>query len=261
MIFARGVRYRAVGRVQWHSNSPASVVRTLLTPLLQPGLVDITGDEAHHALHVLRLRPGDTVRLADGAGHDAYSQVVKTGRHHLSVQVDSVNAVPPCSMALVTVALAPVKGDRWGSAVRGLTELGVGTIRQLTCERNSVCSEMDYRTWRIAAEALKQCRRGWMPQLLPPISIEELASLAANRDDGGIRVVFGDLSGGQAHPSSSGRRTVLAVGPEGGLCDRERAALIAAGAEPVRIASPVLRVETAAVALASLWAASWVHST
>lgn len=45
----------------------------------------------------------------------------------------------------------------------------------------------------------------------------------------------------------------VVVGPEGGLSPAELESLSRAGGEPVRLGAHVLRVETAAVAVAAAW--------
>jgi RsmE family RNA methyltransferase len=53
-----------------------------------------------------------------------------------------------------------------------------------------------------------------------------------------------------------GEDILIVVGPEGGLADAELAMLRAAGAIPVRLGRSVLRIETAAIALAAAAIAS-----
>lgn len=232
----------------------AAAVRTLLVPSLRVGPVAVSGEEAHHALHVLRLRTGEAVRLADGAGLEATARVTLAGRHHIAFEVAEVRQLSPAQLSMVTVVLAPPKGDRWGAVVRSLTELGVGALQPLNTERGGSATVDTDRTLRIMAEALKQSRRGWLPALLAPTEISAVAELATR---GATRIVFGDLEGGRACPAQTPQPTILLVGPEGGLSDRERRDLLAAGAVPVRFAAPVLRIETAAVAAAAVWAAAW----
>jgi 16S rRNA (uracil1498-N3)-methyltransferase len=228
-------------------------VRTLLAPEpLAPGALTLDDDESHHALRVLRLRPGDRVRLADGAGRSAEASVTHADRS-LKLDVEAVQESPPERCRDLTVAVSPPKGDRWTDLVRGLTELGVGHIRPLRCARGEREPASLDRARRVAAEALKQSRRAWLPTIGPAVDIAGLAV-------GGGRVIIGDPAGGPPTPGHP-RPTTLVVGPEGGLTPEEVDMLAAAGAERVRLAGPVLRIETAALAAAAVWASAWEHAT
>jgi 16S rRNA (uracil1498-N3)-methyltransferase len=215
------------------------------------GLMMISDDEAHHGRSVLRLRPGDALRVADGVGGAGFGTVSTVERHAILVQVERVEAVPACPAELLTVAVAPPKGDRLADLVRGLTELGVGCIRFLGCERGEGHPGRPERLERVAAEALKQCQRGRLPQLGPEVDIPGLAAL-------GGRLIVLDRSG-TAPDTGRPQSTTLVIGPEGGLTTGETAALRAAGAVNVRLAGPILRIETAALAASAVWATAWEH--
>lgn len=226
-------------------------MRTLLAPApLATGELTIADDEAHHGLRVLRLQAGEQLRLADGAGHSAEAEVVEASKR-LVLRVGPVCSAPAERCAELTVAVAPPKGDRWTDLVRGLTELGVGAILPLRCARGEREPANLDRARRIAGEALKQSRRGWLPRLGPAIGIPALAA-------GGTRLIVGDPAGGPPRPGRP-RPTTLVIGPEGGLTADELTALDAAGAERVRLAGPVLRIETAALAASAVWASAWEH--
>ncbi len=226
-------------------------VRTLLaTPPLISGELLMASDEAHHGLRVLRLKVGEKVRLADGVGHVAEANVIEAGQS-LRLLVGAVESLPAERCADLAVAVAPPKGDRWSDLVRGLCELGVGAILPLRCARGErEPSNLD-RERRIAGEALKQSRRGWLPRLGPASGIPGLAA-------GGTRLIVCDPAGGPPRPGRP-RPTTLVIGPEGGLTADELAALDAAGAERVRLAGPILRIETAALAASAVWASAWEH--
>ena len=77
-----------------------------------PGtLVEVTGDEAHHAVAVRRLREGEQVVLTDGRGSSATGSVASTGKRVFSVTVDSVAQEPRPEPAITVVQALP-KGER-----------------------------------------------------------------------------------------------------------------------------------------------------
>jgi 16S rRNA (uracil1498-N3)-methyltransferase len=224
-------------------------MRTLLVPSpLTAGLLRLDGDEAHHGRTVLRLAAGDQVRLADGAGRAAVATVAGCSRHHLELEVEAPTAIPDGPAAQLAVAFAPPKGDRLADTVRALTELGVGTLIPLACRRGERIPGNPERLLRVAGEALKQCRRGRLPVLSPAMTVHEIAA----RGD----AVLLDPQGGPADPGTP-RPTTLVIGPEGGLSDDELDCFRAARARFVRIAGPILRIETAAIAAAGIWTAAW----
>lgn len=224
-------------------------MRTLLVaPPLRSGSVDIVGDEAHHGRSVLRLGEGDAVRLADGAGAVAEGVVRRVDRHAIVVEAGPVDHPAPGPAQDLTVAVAAPKGDRFTDLVRGLTELGVGAILPLVCERGERIPGLD-RAQRVAAEALKQCHRPILPRIGPVADFSTLKGLP------GRRIVL-DPAGAPAQPGDPSP-TVLIIGPEGGFTYDERQALLAGGAVAVRLATPILRIETAALAAAAVWSAAW----
>lgn len=227
-------------------------MRTLLAPgPLLAGSIRIEGDEAHHGRSVLRLEVNDRVRIADGAGWAVEAVITEVGRHHLTCAAETPVAVVDGPASLLTVALAPPKGDRFADTVRGLTELGVGTIQPLITHRGERLPSSFDRLERIAAEALKQCRRGCLPRIAPPLTLPALAAQ-------GPACIVLDPAGTPAAPGRPAPVT-LVIGPEGGLTTEEVALLRSAGAGLVRLARPILRIETAALAAAAVWASAWEH--
>ncbi len=102
-----------------------------LVPSLQgvrPGsTVEVTGDEAHHAVAVRRLRVGEPVVLTDGSGVSVTGEVSSTGKRVFSLMVQSVETAPAPTPAITVVQALP-KGDRGELAVEMLTEIGVSRI-------------------------------------------------------------------------------------------------------------------------------------
>jgi len=215
--------------------------------------VEVTGDEAHHAVAVRRLREGEQVVLADGRGASATGTVASTGKRLLTVTVASV-AHDPRPEPAITVVQALPKGDRGELAVEVLTEVGVdrivpwGASRSVAVWKGERATRSHAKWQATAREAAKQSRRAWLPTVTPLASTADLAAVVAEAD---LAVVLHEdgsvpLSAIDVPPAG---RIVVVVGPEGGITPEELSLLADTGAHVV------LRTSTAGVvAVAALLA-------
>ena len=217
--------------------------------------VEVTGDEAHHAVAVRRLRVGEHVMLTDGAGAAATGTVEETGKRRFTIHVSAVRREERPVPELVVVQAIP-KGDRGELAVEVLTEIGVARIVPWAAARSVAVwkgerAVKSLARWRATArEAGKQARRVWAAEVADLAHTDDVARLVGAAD---LAVVLHEAARGRladlAIPSRG--TVVLVVGPEGGLTDEELAAFEAAGARAVRLGAEVLRTSTAGVAAAS----------
>ena len=72
-------------------------MHTCFHPELQPGVLELTEEEALHVVRVLRMREGDAVRLMDGLGGVAIGELVRVGKRQASVHVDKVSRLKAVS--------------------------------------------------------------------------------------------------------------------------------------------------------------------
>ncbi|QBE47423.1 RsmE family RNA methyltransferase [Leucobacter triazinivorans] len=86
-------------------------------------LVEVTGDEARHAVRVSRLRTGERILVGDGAGLLGEGPVEEVAKDRFAVRVDAVRSHPAPETSLVLVQ-ALAKGDRDERAVEQATEFG-----------------------------------------------------------------------------------------------------------------------------------------
>ena len=217
-----------------------------------PGRPVLSADDAHHLGRVLRLRDGEEVIASDGRGRWARTtwhgpgtlQPLGTGN---GVGGDGGVQSEARAEPALTVAFAPVKGERPEWVVQKLTELGIDRIVPLRTERSVVrwtgargqASVEKLR--RVAREAAAQCRRVWLPEVGDTVAFADLATLAGPGEVG-----LAQLSGDR--PTVAQR--VVAVGPEGGWSTEE----LASGLPTVGFGLSVLRAETAAVTAGALLA-------
>ena len=149
----------------------------------------------------------------------------------------------------VTLACAVLARQRMHFVMQKATELGVMRIIPLLTDHSVPAEGLEHEqahAWPDhVARAAKQCRRGSLPAVLPPMPLDSLlVSHVFTAADLGL--FLDDRSEAAPHPTGPPRRIVLLIGPEGGFSDAERAKL-ASKARPWRLGGRVLRAETAVV--------------
>lgn len=213
-------------------------------------VVEVTGDEAHHAVVVRRLREGERVVLTDGEGTSATGVVASTGKRSLAVTVGSTSTVERPRPA-VTVVQALPKGERGELAVEVLTEVGVDIIVPWAASRSVAIWKGERATrshakWSATArEAAKQSRRAWHPEVTPLASTSAVVDLV--RAAPLALVLHEEATTPLAAVEVPADGILVVVGPEGGISPEELAALTGAGGRAVRLGDEVLRTSTAGV--------------
>ncbi len=226
-----------------------------LTGVAVGAAVEVTGDEAHHAVAVRRLRVGESVVLTDGAGVSVVAEVVSTGKRVFEARAVRVDTAPAADPEIVVVQAIP-KGDRGELAVEMLTEIGVATIVPWAAERSVAVWKGERATkslarWRSTArEAAKQARRSWLPDVSELATTADVVALVEAATCAVVLHEEASVPLSSIEVPQTGRILVV-VGPEGGLTEAEVAAFSAAGANAVRLGAEVLRTSTAGVAAAA----------
>ena len=242
---------------------------------LSPESVLLGRDARHHLERVLRLRPGDPLELVDGRGGRATARLETDGRARVEARATPV--APPRDPVVLAVATPRLPRLEW--LVEKAVELDVARLALLDTRRGErdVGAGRLARLARLADEALVQCRRPWRLELAAACPLGEVLAAHADLDvwlasppDGGLDgPPAGDGPGGPAvgaagspRPDAAAglaaparapdRGLLVLVGPEGGFDPGEERLALDAGAVRVRLGSTVLRVETAALALAVL---------
>jgi 16S rRNA (uracil1498-N3)-methyltransferase len=217
--------------------------------------VTLTDARATHLLKVLRVTPGQSVRvgLLDGPLGTGIVETLSSG----SVTMRCVFETETPSRARVDVLLALPRPKVMRRLWAQLAAIGVGQIILTNASR----VERDYFDTHIVTEAshrplliegLQQAR----DTRLPAVSIHRQFRILVedHLDDlfpSGVRLVA-DPSGTVSIPNAlDGRnaRVLLAIGPEGGWNDFELTLLEAHGFTRVSLGRRTLRVDTACVAL------------
>ncbi len=217
------------------------------------------GREAHHALHVLRLKRGDPVTVLDGAGAEFLCDVANVTRDSLSLTVRERKSLPPPRCSLTLLVGVP-KGGIIEDIIQHSVELGARRIVPLLTER--VVTRLDERgreqkraQWhQIAVEAIKQCGSPWLPEIATPMTIQTwlarnekidlslVGSLQTARRP--LREIFREFEKDRGRLPES---AAVWIGPEGDFTLEELQVIETSGARPISLGNLVLRVETAAI--------------
>ncbi|HTE05028.1 MAG TPA: RsmE family RNA methyltransferase [Planctomycetota bacterium] len=207
----------------------------------------------HHVERVLRLRTGEELLLVDGRGGLARARLAAPGR----ARIESRDAPQPPEAHAVQLAVAVPRLPRLEWLVEKACELDVTRLLLLETQHGErgLGDARLQRLRRLADEALLQCGR------LHRMAVEAPAPLAAVLDRAGDAELWLASPPAGAHATNSAepsrapdrapdRALLVLVGPEGGFTAAEQAAALGRGARCVSLGATVLRVETAALALA-----------
>jgi 16S rRNA (uracil1498-N3)-methyltransferase len=207
-------------------------------------------DEAHHALHVVRVRVGDPVGLFDGCGCEVRGVVVRTTRHEVYVAPEETrrHAAPRTRLFLLQAYLNRERSVE--DLIRRGTELGVTAFRFFSGEHSERAPRLNDKWRRTAIETCKQCGRAWLPEF------EAVADLRAALD-GPFDALLVATSEAPPVPLRQAldrkpNAVGLLVGPEGGFSTGELDLARKHGAVPVSLGPATYRSETAASLAAAL---------
>jgi len=214
--------------------------------------------EAHHAARVLRVRPGEAVRVLDGAGGVGEGAVASVEGREVIVRIERQWQHPPptCRMELLQ---AIAKGPAMEGLLHRAVELGCSRLIPLAADRSvSRPDDADAKQLRweaLAVEAAKQSGNVWRMAVERPVTparwiaqgaLPELLLIASlELPVQSPRRALETFRSAQGRPPAS---VGLIIGPEGDFSPAEYAAFRDAGARPIGLGPHVLRVETAATA-------------
>jgi 16S rRNA (uracil1498-N3)-methyltransferase len=244
----------------------SAVARFYVTTALGRDTDVVLDVDAHH-MRVLRLKPGVCVGLTDGRGLTAWGTLTRLGRGDAVVRVDAVREVAP--RAAVHMLVPVGDRDRMLWLAEKCSELGATSWRPVRWHRStSVSPHVMSPAFQAKVHArmvggLTQSAGSWLPEEHGEASPRAAAAAApAGRrilldPSGPPLLALGPAPDGLAPPIT------IAVGPEGGLEDAERAEMVESGFVQASLGETILRFETAGVAaLATVRAAlSVAHDT
>jgi len=216
----------------------------LVEKLTDAPVIEVEGDEAHHAIKVLRINLGEEILISDGSGNWVRAKVENIEKKSLSAKVLERGFQDERTPRLIVVQGLP-KSDRVKEAIEILVESGVDLIIPWESERSISKWQKDSLVkWQNAAlAATKQSRRFRAPEIIDQLSLSQLLEIAS--DTGAIVVMHESakvkLSEVVSTKFAGLSEIIIVIGPEGGLTDNELALLEGAGAHVLGLGPEVFR--------------------
>ena len=217
----------------------------------------LSKEQAHYLGTVLRKSAGDALRIFNGRDGEWKAELIEVSKRAASLRVGE-QLRPPQKCPDITLAFAPVRKHRTAFIVEKATELGAARLQPLQTARTQFPRFNIDKARLQAIEAAEQTERLDIPEILP------MLRGGLNDYIGGWNfagpLIFADESGdcppaAQVLKDLKGPTTLL-IGPEGGFTGEERNLLRAQDfVRPVSLGPRILRADTAALSLLTLWQA------
>ena len=209
------------------------------------------GDEAAHAIRVLRTQVGDSLALSSGQGGWSVVKVLTVGKKDMTVQVLSTGYEDKLPVEL-HVAQALTKGDRIKESIELNTAGGADVILLWAAARSigKTSPDLMQKLATTAREASKQTRRNRIPFVMGVLDPAKIAAEIPNYDlvivlhEGAQRKFTEVIKPGA-------QKVLVIIGPEGGLTDEEVALFTKAGAQVALLGRPIFRSAHAGMAALS----------
>ena len=226
----------------------------------------LKGSEAHHLAAVLRMKPGETVRVIDGRGmayictiNEINAKKVQCGiiefiRNYGEPKLD------------LTLAIGLSTGFKFDLVVEKGTEAGVSRFVPLVTDKGKI-KRVDIdslrkkvtRWHRIAESAAKQSGRSVVPLIDPPQSFELFIQTCQPQESLLFHPGETSLDLVDRFKTISKNRLTLLVGPESGFSAEEISFAESRKIPVVGLGERILRTETAGIVLSAL--AIYSHET
>ena len=185
--------------------------------------IELTESVFHHWVRVLRAKEQEQAIFFNGKGGEYQVTLTEINKKNAFVSIDQFNASDRTAPFHVVLGQVMSKGDRMDYAIQKATELGVSTIQLLTSERCEMRLKYDRDQkkldhWQsVAIAACEQCGMNRVPQILPPITLNEWVT----SDLPSTRFVLAPNKNQENVLKNSTSNIALLIGPEGGLSDTE----------------------------------------
>jgi len=215
--------------------------------------------QVHHVTQVLRCKPGDTLIVCDEKKNEFLCVIHASSGDALECAViDTYTKPDKKEEVYLAVACAIPKNSRVDDAINKLTQIGVNRIIPMITQRVIVKIRKEkagarlHRWKTIAESASEQCQRTDIPLVDEATDFFRVLELSDEFDLKLICALIDERKPlREVLDAAHAKKIMVVIGPEGDFTPDEVCLAKQKGFVPVTLGATVLRVETAAVAVAS----------
>ncbi|MDD2958891.1 MAG: 16S rRNA (uracil(1498)-N(3))-methyltransferase [Lachnospiraceae bacterium] len=224
--------------------------------------IRIEGPDVNHIKNVLRMHPGEEVRLCTGQDTKDYRcEIAQVGDTYVLAKIRWVeeNGTELSSRLYLFQGLP--KSDKMELIIQKAVELGVYEIIPVAAKRAVVKldakkEETKRKRWNAISEsAAKQSKRMVIPKVTKVMSFAEAVAYAEDACDVRLipyeRAENMDRTRELLSALQPGQSVGIFIGPEGGFEDTEVEAAMEHGMQAITLGRRILRTETAGLAVLS----------
>ena len=214
----------------------------------------------HHLVKVLRSKVGDEIEISDGSTWEYVTVIDDIFEDEAVLKIVDKQKFATEPKTRVTLYQGVPKGQKMELIIQKTVELGIDTITPVFMKRTVVEDHGKFdkkieRWQKISDEAVKQCKRGMIPEITGKLTYKEMLGeldgfdlvLIPYEDEEGttIKDVLREYSEDR---KSEDTKIAVIIGPEGGFTEKEVKDAIESGAKSVTLGKTTLRTETAGIA-------------
>ncbi len=224
------------------------------------GTITVTGPDVNHIRNVLRMKPGEQVRISNGEDRDYLCRVEEVEEDRVLMGILGLEESTELPAGIVLFQGLP-KADKMELIIQKAVELGVREIVPVACARSVVKldkkkEEAKLRRWNLISEsAAKQSKRLIVPRVREVMTLPQAFDFASSFDRNLMPYENAEGMEGtrkELFSVSPGMTVGIFIGPEGGFDEREVDSALERDIRPVTLGKRILRTETAGLYVLSV---------
>lgn len=222
-------------------------------------------EDLHHMMKVLRMSEGDEIDISDSQIWEYRGRIVHLCADFAELKILDKQKFTAEPDIRVTLFQGIPKQGKMEIIVQKCVELGVSDIVPVFMARTVVVDKGNFgkkiqRWQKVSDEAVKQCKRGMIPEISQPVKTADIIKRFRefdlvlfpyeNEEGRTIKDELRACCNYVTEPQNiwSPENIAVIIGPEGGFSDDEAKDIVAAGGRSVSLGKTTLRTETAGMA-------------